>query len=91
MSQTTQISPDAHHQAAQRLADALLDALTRECGRAHVEEGFETDDLIGVALTALTAVITQFAAHFGVDPDHLIAALVEAMSEESANRASRLN
>jgi hypothetical protein len=68
----SQISPDAHHQAAQRLAEALLDTLTRECGHAHAEEGFEIDDLIGITLTAMVSLIVQFAGNFGVDPDHLV-------------------
>jgi uncharacterized protein YicC (UPF0701 family) len=94
MSQTTQISPNALHQAAQRLADALLDTLTQECDRARAEEGFEIDDCAAAALSALTSLTAKFATHFEVERSQLVASLIEAMndaSEELPNPASRLN
>ena len=94
MSQTTQISPDAHHQAAQRLADVLLGTLTRECGRARAEAGFELEDLIGITLTALVSLTAQFASHFDVDPDQLAVSFVKALedaNEESSKLAGWLN
>jgi hypothetical protein len=86
--------PDAHHQAAQRVADALLSTLTQECGRARAEAGLELDDLIGITLTALVSLTAQFASHFDVDPDQLAVSFVKALedaNEESPNLAGWLH
>jgi hypothetical protein len=94
MSQTTTISPEALHRAAQRLAEALLDTITRECARASAEEGFEIDDCAAAALSALTSLTAKFATHFDVERSQLVASLIEALndaSEELPNPASRLN
>jgi hypothetical protein len=82
MSQTTQISPDAHHQATQRLADALLHTLTRECAQRCAQEGFSPDDITRVAMSGLVAVTAQFARHFQVDAHQLVASLLEEMGAE---------
>lgn len=92
MIQTTPIEPeaDALDQATQRMADVLLATLTQEAGRAHAQEGFDTDDLVGITLTALTAVTVQFAGAFRINMDQLVAAFAKAAGEETSNRA-RLN
>jgi hypothetical protein len=82
MSQTTQISQDALNAATQRLADALLHTLTREGAQRCAQEGFSPDDITQIALTGLVAITAQFARHFDVDPNQLVAALLEEMGAE---------
>jgi hypothetical protein len=76
MDQTTQ------HQAAQRLAEALLATLTQECAQRCAQEGFSPDDITRVAMSGLVAITAQFARHFHVDAHQLVAALLEAMGAE---------
>jgi hypothetical protein len=82
MSQTTQISPEMQQTAAQRVGTALLETLTRECAQRCAQEGFASDDITRVALSALVAVTAQFARHFQVDAHELVATLLEAMGAE---------
>lgn len=82
MSQTTKISPDAHHKAAQRLAEALLDTLTRECAQRCAQERFSPDDITRVAMSGLVAITAQFARHFHVDAHQVVATLLEDMGAE---------
>jgi hypothetical protein len=80
-SQTTQ-SPDPIDQATQRLADALLDTLTRECAQRCAQEGFSPDDITRIAMSALVAMTAQFARSFRVDAHKLVATLLEDMGAE---------
>jgi hypothetical protein len=78
----TQTSPEALHHAAQRLADALLHTLTRECAQRCAQEGFSPDDITRVAMSGLVAITAQFARHFHVDTHQVVATLLEDMGAE---------